>query len=93
MARLRRFRVVPSLLLAVVVGAALASVGVDGQSRPSPGRNVGWTDYGGGPDSAKFADVDQITKANVSRLRVAWSYPTGDNAVYSFNPLVVDNVM
>jgi quinoprotein glucose dehydrogenase len=61
---------------------------------PAPGgKSRGWTDYGGGPDSSKFVQVDQITKASVSRLQVAWTYPTGDGGVYSFNPLVVDNVM
>ncbi len=93
MARPRRFALVSSLTLTAAIGAALAGVVVSGQARPASGRHVGWVDYGGGADSAKFAAVDQITKANVATLRVAWSYPTGDNAVYSFNPLVVDQVM
>jgi quinoprotein glucose dehydrogenase len=29
----------------------------------------------------------------VSKLRVAWKYPTGDSGKYNFNPLVVDGVM
>src|SRR5687768_16132642 len=52
-----------------------------------------WKDYGGGPDSSHFVDLKQINKSNVSQLEVAWSYPTGDNRSYVFNPIVVDNVM
>jgi glucose dehydrogenase len=52
-----------------------------------------WVDYGGGPDSSHFVALDQINKANVTQLQVAWVYPTGDDRAYLFNPIVVDNVM
>src|SRR5690349_18938233 len=55
--------------------------------------NRNWNDYGGGPEGSKFVDLQQITKANVSQLKVAWIYPTGDENAYLFNPIVVDNVM
>ncbi|MBV6432692.1 MAG: Outer membrane protein assembly factor BamB [Bryobacteraceae bacterium] len=52
-----------------------------------------WPDYGGGPDSSHYVALDQINKSNVNRLRVAWTYPTGDNRSYLFNPVIVDDVM
>ena len=52
-----------------------------------------WRDYGGGPDSSHFIALDQINKSNVNQLRIAWTYPTGDDGSYVFNPIVVDNVM
>ncbi len=52
-----------------------------------------WRDYGGGPDQSKYIVQDQITKANVAQLKIAWTYPTADDNVYQFNPLVVDSVM
>src|SRR5690349_1954342 len=52
-----------------------------------------WKDYGGGPDHSKFVDLDQITKNNVANLQVAFVVPTYDNVGYTFNPIVVDNVM
>jgi glucose dehydrogenase len=45
-----------------------------------------WRDYAGGPDSSRFAASTQITKANVSQLQVAWTYPAGQT---DFNPIVV----
>ena len=35
----------------------------------------------------------QINRSNVSRLKIAWKYPTADGKEYLFNPIVVDNVM
>jgi glucose dehydrogenase len=57
-------------------------------SAPPPPRE--WRDYAGGPDSSRFVAATQITKANVARLQVAWTYPDGDT---DFNPLVVRDVI
>ena len=37
-----------------------------------------WNDYGGGPDSSHFVDLNQFTRENVNQLQVAWTYPTQD---------------
>lgn len=50
-----------------------------------------WRDYGGAPDAAQYSALAQIDRSNVSRLQVAWSYATGDDRKYFFNPLVVDS--
>ena len=47
----------------------------------------------GSADSAQYSALRQINRSNVHTLKVAWTYPTGDQAGYSFNPLVVDGVM
>ena len=52
-----------------------------------------WRDYGGAPDQSRYVALDQIDRANVHRLEVAWFYPTADENVYQFNPLVIDGVM
>lgn len=38
-----------------------------------------WPEYGGG-QGQRFADVDQITAANVDQLQAAWIYRTGDQS-------------
>src|SRR5262245_55758678 len=53
----------------------------------------GWKDYGGSPENSHYVAINQITKSNVSQLEVAWTYATGDNDTYNFNPIIVDNVM
>lgn len=52
-----------------------------------------WSDYGGSSDSAQYSALKQIHKGNVSKLAVAWTFPTTDHNRYSFNPLVVDDTI
>ena len=52
-----------------------------------------WTDNGGGPDNSHFSALSQITKENVGKLDVAWSYPSNDTISCVWNPLIVGNVM
>ena len=52
-----------------------------------------WRDYGGGAGRAQYSALTQINRTNVSKLQVAWTYPTGDSGNYLFNPVVVDDVM
>jgi quinoprotein glucose dehydrogenase len=52
-----------------------------------------WRDYGGASDSAQYSALAQIHRSNVSQLEVAWTFSTGDNNKYFFNPIVVDSVM
>lgn len=52
-----------------------------------------WSDYAGAADNSQYSSLAQINRANVSKLQVAWGYPTGDGNKYLFNPLVVDRTM
>jgi quinoprotein glucose dehydrogenase len=52
-----------------------------------------WDHYGGSPESAQYSALNQINRQNVSTLRVAWSYPTGDNNRYAFNPLMAHGLL
>jgi quinoprotein glucose dehydrogenase len=52
-----------------------------------------WQSYGSGPDQSKYFIQDQITKENVSQLKIAWTYPTSDERDYQNNPVIVDSVM
>ena len=36
--------------------------------------------------------MKQINRSNVTKLRVAWTYPTGDGARYIFNPVEIRGV-
>jgi quinoprotein glucose dehydrogenase len=55
--------------------------------------HLGWSDYGGSPDSAQYSALTQIDRSNVSKLKVAWTYPTADGNKYFFNPLIADGLM
>jgi quinoprotein glucose dehydrogenase len=75
----------PIIRLALLCGLSVACSGA-GPDHKS------WTQYGGGLDSSHFSALTQIDKSNVDQLQIAWTYSTGDNRSYLFNPIVVDNV-
>src|SRR4029079_7141275 len=72
-------------LIALALSARVV-VGVAAATRS----NKWWWDNLAGPDSSNFVASDQIKKANVGQLDVAWSYPY---ATPGFNPMVVDDVI
>ncbi len=37
----------------------------------------GWPTYGGGPGGTRYSSLKEINRANVSRLKMAWTYHTG----------------
>ena len=52
-----------------------------------------WREYGGASDGAQYSSLRQINRSNVIRLRKAWTFETGDERGYAFNPLVIGNTM
>lgn len=45
-----------------------------------------WRDYGGDKGFTKYSPLDQITKDNVSQLRIAWRRPAVDEALRAKSP-------
>jgi quinoprotein glucose dehydrogenase len=62
-------------------------------STDSTSDHTTWTHYAGSPDQSKYFNGSDITKENVSQLKVAWIYPSGDDQAYTFSPIIVDTVM
>ncbi len=61
-----------------------------------------WRYYAGEPGGSKYSRLDQINRSNVAKLRVAWTYHTGDvsdgktylsRSAFECTPLVIDGVM
>jgi quinoprotein glucose dehydrogenase len=61
-----------------------------------------WPVYGGDPGNTKYSTLKQINRSNVTQLKVAWVYHTGDisdgtkypvRSAFEATPLVVDGVM
>lgn len=63
---------------------------------PAQSRSADWPVYGGSDDHTHYSTLDQITPANVRRLKVAWSYDTHDafaGSEMQANPVVVDGIL
>lgn len=57
------------------------------------GADADWAHYLGHPSSNQYSTLDQINKNNVDQLEIAWTYVTGDSAMYQTNNLIVDGVV
>jgi glucose dehydrogenase len=67
----------PAVLAIVALGALVHAQGAGD-----------WPAVGGGPGGMKYAAVDQITPANVTKLTQAWTYEPGGPV-----PIVINNTM
>lgn len=52
-----------------------------------------WPAFGGQPANDHYSSLNQINKSNVSKLKIAWTYDTGEDGGMETNPLVVGNVL
>ena len=72
----------PTFYLAVALTSALSAQ-----------THTTWRDYSGSPDAAQYSALKQINRSNVRQLELAWTYLTGDDRHYFFNPIVIDRIM
>jgi quinoprotein glucose dehydrogenase len=82
----------------VAVGLALATLIPPARSAaPTPAERE-WRSHGGDPGHTQHSPLAQIDTTNVPRLKVAWTYRTGDarpdgRSQIQCNPIVVDGVL
>lgn len=86
------------LAVAVLLGLLPAPGSVTGADAQAPPAGAGrdWAVYGGGPEATRYSRLKQIDRTNVRRLKVAWTFDTGDayaGSEMQCNPLVVDGVL
>ena len=60
--------------------------------------NADWPNYGGDKGGLRYSPLKQITRENVKKLQMTWTYRTGDvsdenNTTMECTPIVVDGVM
>src|SRR3984957_14006784 len=61
--------------------------------KENPKDHTTWSTYLGSQDASHYTALRQIDRSNVSRLQVAWSYDSGSEQPYAFNPIVVGRTM
>ncbi|MEO8812987.1 MAG: pyrroloquinoline quinone-dependent dehydrogenase [Caulobacteraceae bacterium] len=69
------------LWVGLAAALSLAACGPGGSQVPAAvprAADVGWPFYGGDAGGQRFSSAAQITPANVARLKVAWTFSTGD---------------
>ena len=52
-----------------------------------------WREYLGGPERSHYSSLTQINLRNVSRLKKAWEFNSGDSGQVQCNPIIVDGLL
>ncbi|HTX76372.1 MAG TPA: c-type cytochrome [Terracidiphilus sp.] len=56
-------------------------------------QSADWPAYNGGKDGDHYSRLRQINRANVHRLKVAWTYDTGEKGGIQTNPLILGRTL
>ena len=59
-------------------------------------QNRSWSTYGGGLDNTHYSALTQVNRDNVAKLKVAWTYDTGDafkGSEMECNPIIVNGTL
>jgi quinoprotein glucose dehydrogenase len=81
-------------MMRVTRAAAVAALVCGGLAVVEAQTPTGWPSVGNDPGGMKYSALTQITPANVSGLKKAWTYDLGIPASgYTVTPIVVGNVM
>jgi quinoprotein glucose dehydrogenase len=87
----------PAGLIVVVQAFVIASLAFgQAASRPPAAGYFDWKAYGGGPENIRYSRLDQINRQNVSKLKVAWIFDSGDafpGSEMQCNPIMVNGVL
>lgn len=96
-------RLALGMAFAFVLTAAGGSADGPGPRPSAPqAASSGWPVYGGDAGGTRFSTADEITKTNVDRLEIAWTFHTGDvddgsrdgwKTAFQATPILVDGVL
>jgi quinoprotein glucose dehydrogenase len=97
----RRGRLTLALLAALACMPRASDPGPAGPAAPR--RASEWPSYGGDPGGRRYTLLAQVTRENVERLEVAWTYHTGDvsdgkgavrsTTTFEATPILVDGTL
>src|SRR5438034_2961824 len=76
--------------LSIGLASALAFADASGAASEA---NSDWPAYLGDKARSLYAPLPQINRSNVTQLKVAWAYDTGDKGEYQANNLIISGVL
>ena len=102
--RLSVVGLIATFTLGIFLAPRAAPEGEWGADRAAPPdrRVANWPAYGRDSGGTRYSPLAQITRANVTQLKVAWTYRTGEadrkavsggRASFEATPLVVDGIL
>src|SRR3954470_8241867 len=85
-------RTVNWILALIIVAAAITLANLSAPAAPGP-TNVDWPAYLGDKARTLYSPLAQINRTNVTQLKIAWAYDTGDKSEYQANNLIIAGVL
>ena len=84
-----------AIFLVVSLAMAAAMGGTPSSTRKAPDKKESrdWPIYGGTPENSHFSSLTQISRKNVKRLRVAWTFDTEEAGGLQTSPIVVEGIL
>lgn len=82
--------VLAASLCSVSVWLPIAGLAASPSETPA---NMDWPAYLGSKSRSLYSPLQQINRGNVTQLKVAWTYDTGDKGEYQSNNLIVGGVL
>src|SRR5215471_3973421 len=70
--------------------------GSEARHSPEADRYRTWRQFGGGSDNIHYSALKQINRANVGKLKVTWTYESGDafpGSEMQCNPIIIDRTL
>lgn len=80
-------------LVVAIVGATVVLPSAVARKKSHPNQTQDWPAYGGQPEGDHYSPLTQINRSNVSRLRTAWQYDTGERGGLEASPIVAGSVL
>src|SRR3954468_23592776 len=78
---------------ALIVASCAAPLALLSAPVSTPPANVNWPAYLGDNARSLYSPLAQINRSNVTQLKVAWAYDTGDKGEYQANNLIIAGVL
>ena len=88
-----RTRSVRATRLSLQVLAASIAILLPAKSSAQPAPNQDWPGYGGLPESTHFSALAQIDRSNVNKLKISWTFDTGEEGGLQSSPIIVSGVL
>jgi quinoprotein glucose dehydrogenase len=82
-----------SLTFSIRIAALLGLGCLVGSTYAASPANADWSNYLGSKERNLYSSLDQINRKNVTQLKVAWTYETGDKGEYQANNLIVNGML
>ena len=89
----RTNRIIAAAIALAAISICADWVQVAGKPTSPVTADTDWPVYGGQPANQHYSSLTQINRSNVKKLKVAWTYDTGEDGGLETSPLIVGRTL